>query len=177
MREDFTLQMVIRLYPVSIPHKSIAGRYRPVRVADGPITARCRFIKNASWVLNKQKVKDKQKVDSKAGGHRKASWHFNEIRWEASRNNKWAYVKTLGLFTSKTYCPFLSHILGKVTSLSPIPVWVWVHTKLISVIISNNLRLCLKKSELNLIPIKLEFYQNHVISAPHGPLAKACYPI
>ena len=37
--------------PVSILHKSIAGRYRPVRVADGPITARCRFIKNASWEL------------------------------------------------------------------------------------------------------------------------------
>ena len=35
--------------PVSILHKSIAGRYRPVRVADGPITTRCRFIKNASW--------------------------------------------------------------------------------------------------------------------------------
>ena len=30
--------------PVSILHKSTAGRYRPVRVADGPITARCRFI-------------------------------------------------------------------------------------------------------------------------------------
>ena len=37
--------------PVSILHKSIAGRYRPVRVADGPITDRCRFIKNASWEL------------------------------------------------------------------------------------------------------------------------------
>ena len=37
-------------FPVSILHKSIAGRYRPVRVADGPITARCRFIKNASGV-------------------------------------------------------------------------------------------------------------------------------
>ena len=35
--------------PVSILHKSKAGRYRPVRVADGPITARCRFMKNASW--------------------------------------------------------------------------------------------------------------------------------
>ena len=35
--------------PVSILCKSIAGRYRPVRVADGPITARYRFIKNASW--------------------------------------------------------------------------------------------------------------------------------
>ena len=35
--------------PVSILCKSIAGRYRPVRVADGPITARCGFIKNASW--------------------------------------------------------------------------------------------------------------------------------
>ena len=35
--------------PVSLLHKSIAGRYRPVRAAGGPITARCRFIKNASW--------------------------------------------------------------------------------------------------------------------------------
>ena len=35
--------------PVGILYKSIAGRYRPVRVADGPITARYRFIKNASW--------------------------------------------------------------------------------------------------------------------------------
>ena len=36
--------------PASILYKSIAGRYRPVRVADGPITARYRFIKNAYWV-------------------------------------------------------------------------------------------------------------------------------
>ena len=36
--------------PVSILYKSTVDRYRPVRVADGPITARCRFIKNASWV-------------------------------------------------------------------------------------------------------------------------------
>ena len=35
--------------PVSILYKSIAGRYRHARVADGPITARYRFIKNASW--------------------------------------------------------------------------------------------------------------------------------
>ena len=35
--------------PVSILHKSIACSYRPVRVADGSITTRCRFIKNASW--------------------------------------------------------------------------------------------------------------------------------
>ena len=34
-------------FPVSILYKSIAGCYRSVRVADGPITARCRFIKNA----------------------------------------------------------------------------------------------------------------------------------
>ena len=36
---------------VSILHKSIAGRYRPVRLADGPITARYIFVKNASWEL------------------------------------------------------------------------------------------------------------------------------
>ena len=34
--------------PVSILYNSIAGRYRPARVADGPITARYRVIKNAS---------------------------------------------------------------------------------------------------------------------------------
>ena len=35
--------------PVSILYKSVVGYYRPVRVSDGPITARCRFINNASW--------------------------------------------------------------------------------------------------------------------------------
>ena len=37
--------------PVSFLHKSIAGCFRPVRVADGPITARYRFIKNVSWLI------------------------------------------------------------------------------------------------------------------------------
>ena len=36
----------------SILYKSIAGQYRPVRVADGPITARYRVIKNAYWDLH-----------------------------------------------------------------------------------------------------------------------------
>ena len=42
-------------FPVSILYKSIAGRYRSVRVhvADGPITVRYRFIKNASKVVSK----------------------------------------------------------------------------------------------------------------------------
>ena len=31
-------------YPVSILLKSISGRHRPVRVADGPMMARCRFM-------------------------------------------------------------------------------------------------------------------------------------
>ena len=35
--------------PVSILRKSISGRHRAVRVADGPMTARCRFTQNASW--------------------------------------------------------------------------------------------------------------------------------
>ena len=35
--------------PASILYKSTAGRYRPVSYPDGPITARCRFIKNACW--------------------------------------------------------------------------------------------------------------------------------
>ena len=47
---DYNVIKTIRgIIPVSILHKSIAGRYRPVRVADGPITARYRFMKNASW--------------------------------------------------------------------------------------------------------------------------------
>ena len=37
--------------PAGILYKSIAGRYRPVSYPDGPITARYRFIKNASWEL------------------------------------------------------------------------------------------------------------------------------
>ena len=47
---DFFVFIVSRLYPVSILRKSISGRHRPVRVADGPMTARCRFTQNASWV-------------------------------------------------------------------------------------------------------------------------------
>ena len=38
------------LCPVSILHKSIPGCYWPIRIADRLKTARCRFIKNASWV-------------------------------------------------------------------------------------------------------------------------------
>ena len=38
--EDITLT---RTYPVSILRKSISGRHRPVRVADGPMTVRCRL--------------------------------------------------------------------------------------------------------------------------------------
>ena len=37
------LQVFRRVLPVSILRKSISGRHRPVRVADGPMTARCRF--------------------------------------------------------------------------------------------------------------------------------------
>ena len=44
------LLMLRESCPVSILHKSIAGRYRPVSCPDGPITARYRFIKNANWV-------------------------------------------------------------------------------------------------------------------------------
>ena len=35
--------LMIRLVPVNILRKSISGCHRPVRVADGPMTARCRF--------------------------------------------------------------------------------------------------------------------------------------
>ena len=36
-------------YPSKQIYKSTAGQYQPIRVADGPITACYRFIKNASW--------------------------------------------------------------------------------------------------------------------------------
>ena len=47
--KDINIADDFKINSVSILYKSIAGRYRPVRVADGPITARYRFIKNASW--------------------------------------------------------------------------------------------------------------------------------
>ena len=37
---------------VSILYKCIAGRSRPVRAADWPITARYTLIKNASWGIS-----------------------------------------------------------------------------------------------------------------------------
>ena len=46
---DVRKHVLLQRNLVSILYKSIAGRYRPVRVADGPITARYRFIKNTSW--------------------------------------------------------------------------------------------------------------------------------
>ena len=46
----YKIQFVNTLYPGGILYKSIAGRYRPVIYPDGPITARYRFVKNASWV-------------------------------------------------------------------------------------------------------------------------------
>ena len=51
LRQPNISKCICYVFPVSILYKSIAGRYRPVRVADGPITARYRFIKNASWVV------------------------------------------------------------------------------------------------------------------------------
>ena len=47
---------VISRHPVNILYKSTAGRYRPVSYPDGPITARYRFIKNASWAFCIQKI-------------------------------------------------------------------------------------------------------------------------
>ena len=49
-RGNIVFRFSVRAYvPGSILYKSTSGRYRPVRVADGPITARYRLIKNASW--------------------------------------------------------------------------------------------------------------------------------
>ena len=39
--------------PDSILYKSTADRYRPVSYPDGPISARCRFIKNADWEVSR----------------------------------------------------------------------------------------------------------------------------
>ena len=46
LRDNRLLSSVLfgTVIPASILHRSIAGRYRPVRVADGPITARHRFM-------------------------------------------------------------------------------------------------------------------------------------
>ena len=53
---NITVKHIIKttMNPVSILYKSKAGRYRPVSYPDGPITARYRFIKNASWEETQQ---------------------------------------------------------------------------------------------------------------------------
>ena len=61
--------------PESILYKSIAGRYRPVSYPDGPITARYRFIKNASW----EGTVARQKNENKKMHHAKYM-HFAEIQ-------------------------------------------------------------------------------------------------
>ena len=64
LRERSIKGCYLSYFPVSILYKSKTGRYRPVRVADGPITARYRFIKNAIgvWMYqNSQKKKKKKK--------------------------------------------------------------------------------------------------------------------
>ena len=50
---------------LSILYKSTTGRYRPVRVADGPITARYGFIKNASWGMSSICLKKKSNNNNK----------------------------------------------------------------------------------------------------------------
>ena len=52
-------------FPISILYKSIAGRYRPVRVADGPVMTRCRFIMNASWDPNENNDQNEEKLQQK----------------------------------------------------------------------------------------------------------------
>ena len=47
---DVTFVMALN-FPVSILYKCIAGCYRPVRVAGGPITIRFTSIKNAYWKI------------------------------------------------------------------------------------------------------------------------------
>ena len=49
--------------PSQLLYKSIAGRYRPVRVADGPITARYRFIKNVYWAFDNDSLDRKGDVN------------------------------------------------------------------------------------------------------------------
>ena len=56
--------LLSKVKPVSILYKSIVGRYWPVRVADGPITARYRFIKNASWESFQNLFLKAEKIDS-----------------------------------------------------------------------------------------------------------------
>ena len=67
-------------YPTSILCKSIAGRYRPVRVANGPITARCRFIKNAYWVTTLwTNSADDKLVAYSLFFPENSIWHFMQI--------------------------------------------------------------------------------------------------
>ena len=59
----------------SILYKSTAGRNRPVRVADGPITARCRFMKNAYWEEKVAHMQRRTATEEESGnGQKKTYW-------------------------------------------------------------------------------------------------------
>ena len=62
-----------QIFPVSILYKSTAGHYQPVRVADRRITARCRFIKNASWAASIPSVLQCEKLNHLMYAHNKDS--------------------------------------------------------------------------------------------------------
>ena len=69
------------MIPASILYKSIARRYRPVRVADGPITARYRFIKNASWDKSQETVIFVKDFDSKTSFESQRKPPLFKITW------------------------------------------------------------------------------------------------
>ena len=91
-----------KVIPVSILHKSKPGRYRPVRVADGPKTARCRFIKNANWdVTEKKSCFDSQKSS--------ANRYLSKLS---------IFVIVVLPFVKWTFC--FSHILHVFTTFAPV---------------------------------------------------------
>ena len=64
-------------------HKSIAGRYRPISYPDGPISARCRFICNASWdfiLRNSCPAKTCLRAYADTGGSDQPAHPLNRIR-------------------------------------------------------------------------------------------------
>ena len=101
--------------PVSILYKSIAGRYRPVRVADGPTTARYRFIKNTSWVLTIAtifllNIAEYETFSANKYENANYCWHFH-IYW----HSKFRDEHEEGFIT----CPLRKHAYSNILKISP----------------------------------------------------------
>ena len=122
------------MFPVSIFYKSIAGRYRPVMVAVGPITARYRFKNKASWVYEMSLL---------------AGW--SEFYYSYLSTPSWivSYRMTTFIFSKR---PFFPHDTGQICFEYVCSKWFSWDYEATILIKTRPLSLCLDKPSLEQIP-------------------------